>query len=128
MKKTTGKSGADGEKAQGGKKVYLRRGQLKRIGRLSAKNPDRAERVTKRIVERATRSDRGKEYIQKNMTKLRPEVPEVGGMRKGGKIKKARSGATLSPSSSSTSTRLSTYGRTIGKNTSGGTKKCKYGC
>jgi hypothetical protein len=64
-------------------------------------------------------------------------------MEKGGKMKKAmkgtkmktmKNGGTLSPSKSSTSTRLSTYGKTIGKNTMGKAKggmkmkKCKTGC
>lgn len=54
--------------------------------------------------------------------------------KKGTSVKKARTGATLSPSKSSTSSKLSTYGRTIGKNTTGklkmggSVKKCRYGC
>lgn len=49
--------------------------------------------------------------------------------------KKLRGGGTISPSKSSTSTRLSTYGRPLGKNLTGKAKggakmmkKCKYGC
>lgn len=55
----------------------------------------------------------------------------------GKKPKKARGGVTLSPSKSSTSNRLASYGRPLGKNLSGkvkkamgGTKmgKCRGGC
>ena len=56
-----------------------------------------------------------------------------GVIRNGGKMKKARGGATLSPSKKSTSNRLSSYGRVIGKNMSkmrmgGSMKKCRGGC
>jgi hypothetical protein len=114
--------------AQDGKKVSLRSSQMKRVGRLAAKNPDRAEKVAGRMVERATRKQRGKEYIQKNLSTLMPTS------KSGGKIKKARNGATLSPSKTSTSNRLASYGRPLGKNLSGklkmggSVKKCKYGC
>lgn len=126
------KYGKKVKKAQDGTKtkVALRSGQLKRLGRLSAKRPDKAEKVAGKMVERATRRQRGKEYLKKNAPKFVPDVPEV---RKGGKIKKARSGATLSPSKSSTSNRLSSYGRVIGKNLSkmkmgGRMKSCRGGC
>lgn len=45
----------------------------------------------------------------------------------GKKPKKARGGATLSPSKSSTSSKLASYGRPIGKNLSGSVKKAKGG-
>jgi hypothetical protein len=56
-----------------------------------------------------------------------------GVIKNGGKMKKARGGATLSPSKKSTSNRLSSYGRVIGKNMSkmrmgGSMKKCRGGC
>jgi hypothetical protein len=110
----------------------LRRSQYKRLGRLSAKNPRRAKKVAERMTERATREARGKKYMTTNLSKLTPSVPTI--QKKGGTTKKMKTGGTLSPSKSSTSTRLSTYGKTIGKNTMGkaksGTsmKKCKYGC
>jgi hypothetical protein len=57
----------------------------------------------------------------------------MGYQKNGGKMKKARGGATLSPSKKSTSNRLSSYGRVIGKNMSkmrmgGSMKKCRGGC
>ena len=69
------------KKAQKG--VSLRSGQLKRIGRLEAKNPDRATNVASRMVERDTRKERGKDFVTKNLDKLMP--------------KKAKSGASLKP-------------------------------
>lgn len=112
----------------------LRTRQYKRLGRLSAKNPARAKKVASRMMERATREERGKKYVSKNLSKFAPSVPTV--QKKGGVTKKKtmRNGGSLSPSSSSTSTRLSTYGRTLGKNMTGKAKggakmkKCKYGC
>lgn len=85
------------KKAQGGTqivpisrtpKVSLRTGQLKRLGRLSAKNPDKAERVAGRMVERRSRIARGKEYLDKNVGKLYPGVPEIS--RKGSKVVKKK--------------------------------------
>jgi len=125
--KKEAKSGAKVKKAQVGSKVALRTAQLKRVGRLAAKNPDKAEQVGSKMVERATRRQRGKEFIQKNISKLMPES------RKGSKVKKARNGATLSPSNKSTSSNLAGYKRVIGKNLSkmkmgGSMKKCRGGC
>ena len=54
-------------------KVSLRTGQLKRLGRLAAKNPARAEKVGSRMVERATRRERGKEFVQKNLPSMMPK-------------------------------------------------------
>jgi hypothetical protein len=134
--KKEAKYGKKIKKAQDGKKttkVALRSGQLKRLGKLSAKNPDKAEQVGGKMVERATRRQRGKEYIKKNAPVFIPEVPTVEGKR-GLKVKKkARNGASLSPSKSSTSNRLSSYGRVIGKNLSkmkmgGSMKNCRGGC
>lgn len=62
-----------GIKAQGGTKVALRSGQLKRLGKLSAKNPAKAEQVGSKMVERATRQSRGKEYLKKNLSELMPK-------------------------------------------------------
>jgi hypothetical protein len=75
-------------------KVSLRTGQLKRLGRLSAKKPAKAERVAERMVERRSRVARGKDYLEKNVGKLYPEVPKIG--KKGTKVvKKAKNGASL---------------------------------
>lgn len=127
--KKEAKKGAKIKKAQDGSKVKvaLRAGQLKRLGRLSAKNPDKAEKVGGKMIEKATRRQRGKEYLKKNAPKMMPEVPEV---RKGMKVKKARNGASLSPSKKSVSSNLGGYKRTIGKSMRmGGTmKKCRGGC
>jgi hypothetical protein len=95
--KKEAKSGAKIKKAQTGvkaapTKVALRTGQLKRLGKLSAKNPDKAEKVGGKMVERATRQSRGKEYLKKNAPKMMPEVPEV---RKGMKVKKAKMGGSM---------------------------------
>lgn len=49
----------------------LRPGQLKRLGRISEKNPERAERVAERMDKRASRTERGKEIAanaEKNRT------------------------------------------------------------
>jgi hypothetical protein len=128
-KKSSGmaRDGKKVKKAQGGTKVALRPGQLKRLGRLSAKNPAKAEKVGGKMIEKATRQSRGKEYLKKNAPKMLPEVPEV---RKGMKVKKARSGATLSPSNKSTSSNLAGYKRVIGKSMrmGGSMKKCRGGC
>lgn len=67
-------------------KVALRTGQLKRLGRLSAKNPEKAEKVGSKMVERATRKQRGKEFIQKNMSNLLPKS------KSGSKMGKCRYG------------------------------------
>jgi hypothetical protein len=71
----TAKKGVKMKKAQEGAKmkVNLRSSQLKRLGRLSAKNPDKAEKVGGRMVEKATRSARGKEYLKKNISELMPK-------------------------------------------------------
>lgn len=74
-------------------KVALRTGQLKRLGRLSAKNPAKAEKVAGRMVERKSRVERGKEYLKKNVEKFMPEVPTVG--KKGLKVSKAKKGGSF---------------------------------
>jgi len=74
-------------------KVSLRTGQLKRLGRLSAKKPAKAERVAERMVERRSRMARGKEYLEKNVGKLYPEVPKIG--KKGTKVAKAKKGGSF---------------------------------
>lgn len=71
--KKEAKGGKKISKAQDGKKVALRTAQLKRVGRLAAKNPDKAEKVAGKMVERSTRRQRGKEYIQKNLSSLMPK-------------------------------------------------------
>ena len=77
------------KKAQGGAstpRVSLRQGQYKRLGRLAAKDPSKAQDVAERMVERRSRRARGQEYVKKNISKLFPEVPEV--KKKGGKVTK----------------------------------------
>lgn len=75
----------NGGKAQVG--VSLRSGQLKRLGRLTAKDADKAKEVGSRMVERATRKQRGREFIKKNISTLMPQS------RKGSKVtKKCRYG------------------------------------
>jgi hypothetical protein len=73
--------------------VSLRSGQLKRIGRLEAKNPDRATKVASRMVERDTRKERGQDFVTKNLDKLMPKKAKSGGsfpdLNKDGKITKA---------------------------------------
>lgn len=60
---------------------------------------------------------------------MKPAAPKKK-MKEGGKVKKARTGATLAPSKKSTSTNLASYKRVIGKSMrdGGSMKKCKYGC
>lgn len=83
------------KKAQDGEKIIpikrvgtpdLRTGQYRRLGRLSAKKPTKAKKVAKRMVEKATRTERGEQYLKKNVEKLMPNVPEIG--KKGLRIKK----------------------------------------
>lgn len=84
------------KKAQSGAPVSLRTGQLKRLGRLSAKNADKAQNVAERMVERRSRVARGKEYLKKNVGKFMPEIPTVG--KKGTKVaKKMATGGSLKP-------------------------------
>ena len=80
--KKEAKDGKKVKKAQMGSKVALRTGQLKRVGRLAAKNPDKAEKVAGKMVERASRRQRGKEYIQKNLSELMPKSKDGSKMGK----------------------------------------------
>jgi len=83
--KKEAKDGKKIKKAQDGAKspkVALRTAQLKRVGRLSAKNPDKAEKVAGKMVERASRRQRGKEYIQKNLSSLMPKSKDGNKMGK----------------------------------------------
>lgn len=91
------------KKAQDGEKIIpikrvgtpdLRTGQYRRLGRLSAKNPTKAKKVAKRMVEKATRTERGEQYLKKNVGKFMPDVPEVG--KKGAKVvAKAKKGGSF---------------------------------
>jgi hypothetical protein len=85
---------------------------------------------------------------QKGLAKLpTPVRNKMGYQKDGGKLKKAKSGATLSPSKQNVSSELGGYKKVIGKNYSGKAKsgasvkkamggmkmmkgggKCKYGC
>jgi hypothetical protein len=73
-----------GVKAQAG--VSLRTSQLKRLGRLTAKNEDKAKEVGSKMVERSTRRQRGKEFIKKNLSELMPKS------KSGSKMGKCRYG------------------------------------
>jgi hypothetical protein len=76
------------KKAQTGASVKpsLRSGQFKRIGRLAAKNPDRAKKVASRMVERDTRKARGKEFVSSKLSELMPKS------KSGSSVKKCRYG------------------------------------
>ena len=101
------------KKAQVGSKVALRTAQLKRVGRLAAKNPDKAEQVGARMVERATRRQRGKEYIQKNLSSLMPKS-------KGGSKLKKQAAVAIAMKKAGKSPKKAMGGMKMGK--------CKYGC
>lgn len=109
--KKEAKDGKNIKKAQDGAKakVALRTGQLKRVGRLAAKNPDKAEKVAGKMVERASRRQRGKEYIQKNLSSLMPKSKDGNKMGK-----KAMYGVDMTPGAK--------------MKLGGSAKKCKYGC
>jgi hypothetical protein len=66
----------------------LRRGQLKRLGRLSAKNPQRAERVANRMIERDTRVERGEAFVNKKLSAERAKANAPKPMKSGGKMTK----------------------------------------
>jgi hypothetical protein len=96
--KKEAKYGKKVKKAQDGEKlkVALRADQLKRLGRLSAKNPEKAEKVGKKFVERATRKQRGVEFLKKNAPALKPSSSKSSvEMKKGGKVKKAQMGGSM---------------------------------
>lgn len=63
----------------------LRRGQYKRLGRLEAKNPERAERVANRMIERDTRLERGKAFVANKVAKAKEALAKPA-MKKGGKV------------------------------------------
>jgi hypothetical protein len=76
------------KKAQNGVATpTLRRGQLKRLGRLSAKNPQRAERVANRMIERDTRTERGEMFVNKKLSSERAKANAPKPMKSGGKLK-----------------------------------------
>ena len=132
--KKEAKDGKNIKKAQDGAKakVALRTGQLKRVGRLAAKNPDKAEKVAGKMVERSSRRQRGKEYIQKNLSTLMPKSES------GKAIKKAMYGVDMTPDA------MMKMGGKASKKAMSGTMmyksggkakkmmkmggKCKYGC
>jgi len=75
------------KKAEVGMKTpSLRKGQYKRLGRLEAKNPERAERVADRMVERKSRVVRGKAMASSKLAKAFSAAPKT--MKKGGMAKK----------------------------------------
>lgn len=113
--KKEAKYGKKIKKAQDGSKVKvaLRTGQLKRLGKLAAKNPDKAEKVGSKMVERATRRQRGKEYIQKNLSDLMPKS-------KGGSKLKKQAAVAIAMKKAGKSPKKAMGGMKMGK--------CKYGC
>ena len=58
------------KKAQEG--TELRKGQYKRVGRISEKNPERAQRVADRMNTRASRVERGKEIANPSIMTQNP--------------------------------------------------------
>jgi len=52
----------------------LRPGQYKRLGRISEKNPERALAVAERMEKRASREERGKEFVKN--TSAREKIKE----------------------------------------------------
>jgi hypothetical protein len=122
------KKGVKMKKAQAGMSaapsVSLRARQLKRIGRLSAKDPDKAKEVGSRMVERATRRQRGKEFIKKNLSELMPQS------RKGSKLKKAQFGVAAGSLGKSSSMKKKPKSTSLfrGMKSGGSMGKCRYGC
>lgn len=68
----------------------LRRGQYKRLGRLEAKNPERAERVANRMIERDTRLERGKAFVANKMAKAKAAAEKPAAQKQGGKVAKKK--------------------------------------
>ena len=62
------------KKAQDG--TELRKGQYKRLGRISEKNPERAMRVADRMNTRASRVERGKEIANPPIMQSNPIMRE----------------------------------------------------
>jgi hypothetical protein len=109
--KKEAKYGKEVKKAQVG--VKLRGAQYKRLGRLAAKDTDRAEKVAGRMVERATRKERGKEYVKKNISSLMPKS-------KGGSKLKKQAAIAIAMKKAGKSPKKAMGGMKMGK--------CKYGC
>lgn len=63
----------------------LRKGQYKRLGRLEGKNPNRAESVSNRMIERDTRLERGKSFVANKLAKAKALVSKPA-MKTGGKV------------------------------------------
>lgn len=81
---------ATAKKAQSGIATpSLRKGQYKRLGRLAAKSPDRAERVSDRMIERDTRLARGKSYVADKLAKAKAAAAEKPA-KMGGKVAKKK--------------------------------------
>ena len=87
------KKGTKVEKAENGIATpTLRRGQMRRLGRLSAKNPQRAERVANRMIERDTRVERGEAFVNKKLSAERAKAKAAKPMKTGGKMAKCKYG------------------------------------
>jgi hypothetical protein len=70
----------------------LRRGQMKRLGRISAKNPQRADRVANRMIERDTRTERGEMFVNKKLSAERAKANAPKPLKSGGKMTKCKYG------------------------------------
>lgn len=118
-----------------GKKVAVK--DIRRGPYISTNKPEDKKPVFKK------RKDGGKSFpdLNKDGKITKADILKGRGVIKnGGKLKKAKSGATLSPSKKSVSSELGGYKKVIGKNYAGKAKsgakvkkmmgggKCKYGC
>jgi hypothetical protein len=87
------KKGTKVEKAENGIATpSLRRGQMKRLGRISAKNPARADRVANRMIERDTRTERGEMFVNKKLSAERAKANAPKPLKSGGKMTKCKYG------------------------------------
>jgi hypothetical protein len=89
MSKTVKKAQVGVSAAKSTPTPTLRRGQYKRLGRLEAKNPERADRVANRMIERDTRLERGKSFVADKLAKAKAAVAKPA-MKKGGKVAKKK--------------------------------------
>ena len=125
------------KKAQEG--TELRKGQYKRVGRISEKNPERAQRVADRMNTRASRVERGKEIanpsimtqnpmydLDRRMEKgdIRMKLKDKETMKMGGKLKPVDKTKKPGLAKLPTAVRNKMGFKEMG----GPVKKCKYGC
>jgi hypothetical protein len=112
--------------------------------KVAAKDVRKGPYITeKKVVVKKKMKDGGKAFpdLNKDGKITKADILKGRGVIKnGGKLKKAKNGATLSPSKNSVSSELGGYKKVIGKNYAGKAKsgakvkkmmgggKCKYGC